>query len=197
MAVRCVVTVSTSITDGETRRAECAAIADLPRPEVDQRSGSAAVRRQTPPPRHQIALRLNDANWSGPRAPREELMDTPTCAVPDDKTPPAEEEALAAQLSRKDSSPSGPPEISLAVARLTSNSIDELRKLVSELQKMQEFLKSEVDNVQRQIDSAVAGINIIVETIGPWKSIGAGTSGTRDFRVGGPATNMEQRIRGG
>jgi hypothetical protein len=29
MAVRCVVTVSTSITDGETRRAECAAIADL------------------------------------------------------------------------------------------------------------------------------------------------------------------------
>jgi len=36
---------------------------------------------------------------------------------------------------------------------------------------MQEFLKSEVDNVQRQIDSALAGINIIVETISPWKSI--------------------------
>jgi len=124
-------------------------------------------------------------------------MDTPTCAVPDDKTPPAEEEALAAQLSRKDSSPSGPPEISLAVARLTSNSIDELLKLVSELQKMQEFLKSEVDNVRRQIDSAIAGINIIVETIGPWKSIAAGTSGTRNFRAGGPAANIEQRIRGG
>ena len=29
MAVRCVVTVNTSNTDGETRRAECAAIADL------------------------------------------------------------------------------------------------------------------------------------------------------------------------
>jgi hypothetical protein len=29
MAVRCVVTINTSITDGETRRAECAAIADL------------------------------------------------------------------------------------------------------------------------------------------------------------------------
>ena len=29
MATRCVVTISTSITDGETRRAECAAIADL------------------------------------------------------------------------------------------------------------------------------------------------------------------------
>ena len=63
---------------------------------------------------------------------------------------------------------------------------------------MQEFLKSEVDNVQRQIDSAVAGINIIVETIGPWKSIAASTpSGTRNFRAGGPAANIEQRIRGG
>ena len=123
-------------------------------------------------------------------------MDTPTCAVPDEKTPPPEE-ALAAQLSRDNSSPPGPPEISVAVARLTSNSIDELRKLVCELQKMQEFLNSEVNNVQRQIDSAIAGINIIVETIGPWKSIAAGTSGTRNFRAGGPAANIEQRIRGG
>jgi hypothetical protein len=92
-------------------------------------------------------------------------MDTPTSAAPDEKTPPPEL-ALATQLSKEKSSPSGPPEISAAVARLTSNSIDELHKLVSELQKMQEFLKSEVDNVQRQIDSAVAGINIIVETRG-------------------------------
>ena len=123
-------------------------------------------------------------------------MNTQTCAAPDEKTPPPEE-ALAIQLSKGNSSPSGPPEISAAVARLTSNSIDELRKLVSELQKMQEFLKSEVDNVQRQIDSAVAGINIIVETIGPWKSIAAGPSGTRNFRTAGPAANIEQRIRGG
>jgi hypothetical protein len=122
-------------------------------------------------------------------------MDTQTCAVPVEKTPPPEE-ALATQLGKEGSSPTGPPEISAAVARLTSNSIDELRKLVSELQKMQDFLKSEVDNVQRQIDSAVAGINIIVDTIGPWKSIGAGTSGTR-IRGGGPAANVEQRIRGG
>src|SRR5215475_4263503 len=112
-------------------------------------------------------------------------MDTPTSAAPDEKTPPPEL-ALATQLSKEKSSPAGPPEISAAVARLTSNSIDELRKLVSELEKMQEFLKSEIDNVQRQIDSAVAGINIIVETIGPWKSITAGTPGTR-VRAGGPA----------
>jgi hypothetical protein len=143
-----------------------------------RRSAGSQFERRSPPPCHQIAQRLKDAYWSGPRALREELMDTPTCAASDEKMPPLEE-ALATQLSKENSSPSGPPEISAAVARLTSNSIDELRKLVSELQKMQEFLKSEVDNVQRQIDSAVAGINIIVETIGPWKSIAAGTSTTR------------------
>jgi len=65
---------------------------------------------------------------------------------------------------------------------------------------MQEFLKSEVDSVQRQIDSAVAGINIIVETIGPWKSITVPntlTSGNRNVRAGGPAAAIEQRMRVG
>ena len=134
-------------------------------------------------------------------------MDTPTSAAPDEKTPPLEL-ALATQLSKsatQEKSTSGPLEISAerissSVARLTSNSIDELQGLASELQKMQEFLKSEVDNVQRQIDSALAGINIIVETISPWKSIaGSQTlpSGAGNVRAGGPAANIEQRIRAG
>ena len=126
-------------------------------------------------------------------------MDAPTSAALDEKTPPLELE------TQENSKPSGPLEISAerissSVARLTSNSIDELQALVSELQKMQEFLKSEVDNVQRQIDSALAGINIIVETIGPWKSLaGSQTllSGTRNGRAAGPAANVEQRIRVG
>ena len=131
-------------------------------------------------------------------------MDTPTSAAPDEKAP-SPELALATQLGKsatqEKSKSAGTLEIGAerfnsSVARLTSNSMDELHKLVSELQKMQEFLKTEVDNVQRQIDSAVAGINIIVETIGPWKSI-AGSSGTRNVRAGGPAANIEQRIRGG
>ena len=130
-------------------------------------------------------------------------MDIPTSAAPDEKTPPPEA-ALATQIRKEKSNPSGPLEISAerfnsSVARLTSNSMDELHKLASELQKMQEFLKSEVESVQRQIDSAVAGINIIVETIGPWKSMAgsqAHPSGTRNVRAGGPAANLEQRIRG-
>lgn len=124
-------------------------------------------------------------------------MDTSTSAAPDEKTPPT-------QLSNEKSKPSSPLEISAerfsSVARLTSSSINELQGLVSELQKMQEFLKSEVDNVQRQIDSALAGINIIVETISPWKSIAGSQalpSGTRNVRAGGPAANTEQRIRVG
>ena len=131
-------------------------------------------------------------------------MDIPTSAARDEKTPPPEE-ALATQIREEKSRPSGPLEISAerfnsSVARLTSNSIGELQGLVSELQKMQEFLKSEVDNVQRQIDSALAGINIIVETIGPWKSLaGSQTipSGNRNVRAGGPAANIEQRVRVG
>ena len=131
-------------------------------------------------------------------------MDTPTSAAPEEKTPPPEL-ALATQLTKEKSKPSDSPEISAeriksSVARLTSNSMEELQGLVSELQKMQEFVKSEVDNVQRQIDSALAGINIIVETISPWKSIaGSQTlpSGTRNVRAGGPAANIEQRVRVG
>jgi hypothetical protein len=131
-------------------------------------------------------------------------MDIPTSAASDEKTL-LPEGALSTQIPEEKSRSSGPLEISAerfnsSVARLTSNSIGELQGLVSELQKMQEFLKSEVDNVQRQIDSALAGINIIVETIGPWKSLaGSQTipSGIRNVRAGGPAANIEQRVRVG
>ena len=126
-------------------------------------------------------------------------MDSPTSAAPD-KTPPPD---LA--LGKEKSKPAGQLEFSAdrfnsSVARLTSNSIGELQGLVSELQKMQEFLTSEVDSVQRQIDSAVGGINIIVETIGPFKSIASSQtlpSGTRNVRTGGLAAHIEPRNRVG
>ena len=123
-------------------------------------------------------------------------MDSPTSAALD--KPPLPEMALTKEKSKPGEF--SPDRFNSSVARLTSNSIGELQGLVSELQKMQEFLKSEVDNVQRQIDSALAGINIIVETIGPWKSLaGSQTlpSSTRNVRAGGPAANIEQRVRAG
>ena len=125
-------------------------------------------------------------------------MDSPTSAAPNDKTPPP---GLA--LSNEKSKSSGEfsaDRFNSSVARLTSNSIGELQGLVSELQKMQEFLTSEVASVQRQIDSALGGINIIVETIGPWKSITSSQAlppGTRNVRTGGLAAHIEQRHRVG
>ena len=58
-----------------------------------------------------------------------------------------------------------------SVARLTSSSINELEGLTLELNALQEFLKSETDRVQHEVESALAGLRIIIETISPWKSI--------------------------
>ncbi len=81
-----------------------------------------------------------------------------------------------------------------SVARLTSNSIEGLEGLMSELQHLQEFLKCEVERVQGEIESALAGINIIVETIAPWKSLSVpvapAPANPRPLRAG-PAANIE------
>jgi len=63
-----------------------------------------------------------------------------------------------------------------SVARLTSSSIEGLEKLTSELHDLQKFLNTEVARVQSEVDNALAGIKIIMETIAPWRSIP--TSGT-------------------
>jgi hypothetical protein len=84
-----------------------------------------------------------------------------------------------------------------SVARLTSNSIDELEGLTSELQALQEFLKSEVARVQGEIESALDGIKIIIETIAPWKNVAdslAPPSGARAVR-GGAVTNTASGSR--
>src|SRR5215213_1552411 len=73
-----------------------------------------------------------------------------------------------------------------SLARLSSSSIDDLEALTAELKKMQDFLKSEVHSVQRQIEGALAGINIIIETISPWKNTSPPSLITqaRPFRAG-------------
>jgi hypothetical protein len=74
--------------------------------------------------------------------------------------------------------------IKASVVRLTANSIEGLEGLSSELQQLQTFLKSEIERVQDEIDSALAGIKVIMETITPWKKQ------ARVVRVG-PAANIE------
>jgi hypothetical protein len=57
-----------------------------------------------------------------------------------------------------------------SIGRLTSNSTSELEKLIAELERLQEFLKSETERVQNEIGSVLSGIGIIVEAIAPWKT---------------------------
>ena len=80
-----------------------------------------------------------------------------------------------------------------SVTRLASNSIDGLEGLTSELQELQKFLKSEVERVQGEIESALAGIKIIVEAIAPWRITSVeppSPPSTRAVRAG-PAANIK------
>jgi hypothetical protein len=81
-----------------------------------------------------------------------------------------------------------------SVVRLTSNSIKGLEGLSCELQELQRFLTSEVERVQGDIESALAGIKIIIETIAPWQStldaLESEPPGVRAVRAG-PAANLQ------
>jgi hypothetical protein len=61
--------------------------------------------------------------------------------------------------------------------------MNELEGLTSELQQLQEFLRSEAERVEREVESALAGIKIIVETISPWKSTRASPTPQRKESV--------------
>ena len=80
-----------------------------------------------------------------------------------------------------------------SVARLTSNSIEGLEGLASELQQLQSFLKSEVERVQGEIESALAGINIIIEVIAPWKTTTVPVAPPTNGRIvrAGPVAHIE------
>jgi hypothetical protein len=61
--------------------------------------------------------------------------------------------------------------IKTSVALLTSKSIKELEGLTFELNALQEFLRSETERVQRDIDSALSGLSLIIDTISPWRNV--------------------------
>jgi hypothetical protein len=57
-----------------------------------------------------------------------------------------------------------------SVAQFTSKSIKELEGLTFELNRLEEFLKSETERVQGDIDNALAGLRVIIDTISPWRN---------------------------
>ena len=66
--------------------------------------------------------------------------------------------------------------IASSVALFTSKSIKELEGLTVELLRLQKFLNSETERVQRDIDNALAGLKIIIDTISPWRNARPETS---------------------
>jgi len=80
-----------------------------------------------------------------------------------------------------------------SVMRLISNSIGELEGLAVELQKLQEFLKSETDRVQNEIDSVLSGVSIIIETIAPWKNPAISTIQSASTNPGASAREKLKR----
>jgi hypothetical protein len=66
--------------------------------------------------------------------------------------------------------------IGSSIARLSSKSVDGLERLNSELQELEKLLRLEVERVQNAIDSASAGIQVLMDVIAPWKR---NTSGSR------------------
>ncbi len=65
-----------------------------------------------------------------------------------------------------------------SISKLTSNSVDELEKLISKLQELQEFLKSETSRVQGEIGSVLDGVGIIIDALAPWKADGSANTRT-------------------
>jgi hypothetical protein len=105
-------------------------------------------------------------------------MNAPTSSAAAEQSLPVDSD-VGAEISKlvEEHIPKRPPQIETeverirsSIARLSSNSIDGLEGLTSELQELQRFLNSEVERVQGEIESALAGIKIIIETIAPWKS---------------------------
>src|SRR5262245_36150433 len=132
-------------------------------------------------------------------------MNAPTSAAAAADTSLSAESIVEAEISnlvnqlgkREAAKPVSPIEndaerIKSSVGRLTSSSIGELRGLTSELEQLQDFLRAECERVEREIESALAGINIIIETIAPWRSLADSLppqSSPRPAR-GGPAANI-------
>jgi hypothetical protein len=124
-------------------------------------------------------------------------MNAPTSSTSADKPLPVdlEVEAEISKLAEQNiqKRPLDLERIMSSVARLTSNSTDALEGLTSELQELQKFLNSEVQRVQGEIESALAGIKIIIETIAPWKStpVSLATPTTARAVRAGPAASIE------
>jgi hypothetical protein len=76
-----------------------------------------------------------------------------------------------------------------SVAQFTSKSIKELEGLTFELHGLEEFIKSETERVQGDINNALAGLRVIIDTISPWRNV------RPDPVQGKPSSTPEPRMQ--
>src|SRR3974390_626264 len=127
---------------------------------------------------------------------QEELMDLSTSVASAEKSPDVPDVEIGKPVRPTIMTPDPQIEraydierISSSLARLTSSSMESLEGLVSELQDLQKFLKTEVARVQSEVDNAMAGIKIIMEAIAPLRSLQISGTASRPVRSG-PAANI-------
>ena len=130
-------------------------------------------------------------------------MNAPTSSAATEKAPPVhlDVEAEISKLAEESIPKRSPPleseveRIRSTITRLTSSSIDGLEGLTAELQDLQRFLNSEVQRVQSEIESALAGIKIIIETIAPWKSGSGSLSPPTSARAQAAAAPYQEQMK--
>ena len=120
-------------------------------------------------------------------------MNAPTSSTAADKpvSLESEVEAEVSKLVEQKISRLDAERIRSSIVRLTSNSTDGLDSLSSELQALQKFIEFVVVRVKNEIESALAGIKIIIDTIAPWKGAPVSPSTSPRAVRGGPAANIE------
>jgi hypothetical protein len=89
--------------------------------------------------------------------------------------------------------------IKTSVALLTSKSIKELEGLTFELKGLQEFLKSETERVQREVDNALSGVKVAFRPLALWRRKGrlVATRAARLCTVHGQSRMFRMSSRGG
>jgi hypothetical protein len=75
---------------------------------------------------------------------------------------------MAQEYARRTKANRDGERIASSIALFTSKSIKELEGLTVELLGLQKFLNSETERVQRDIDNALGGLKVIIDTITPW-----------------------------
>lgn len=87
-------------------------------------------------------------------------------------------DVVSMRRPRRESAPEvGPENVTALLERVAGNSVQEVEKLIGELQAVRDYLHAEGERVQRELASyahvsqtALASVKIITDSMGQWKS---------------------------